>query len=226
MKRNLSGWGVTIAGLLLAAAGAVAMWTGWDMILIERGWSLFIAGAVAISGGVVTVALGRVVGALGRLAEPAAITVAAAAPVTEAAAAPAGRPAEPERTAAAAPPLIAPSAQTAAPAPVVAAKIIAPPAPEPLAPPPPPPPAVEEPPEMAALRQKLGYSRGGRPRFSERAPAPEAVKPEPTEVDRYTAGESTYVMMSDGSVVVHSPEGVQRYASLAVLKAETALQSR
>jgi hypothetical protein len=225
MKRNLSGWGVTIAGLLLAAAGAVAMWTGWDMIVIERGWSLFIAGAVAVSGGVVTVALGRVVGALGRLAEPAAITAAAAAPVTEEAATPAGRPAEPAMTAAVAPPPIAHAAQTAAPAPVVAASVIAPPAPEPVAPPPPPPP-VEEPPEMAALRQKLGYSRGGRPRFSERAPAPEAVKPEPTEVDRYTAGESTYVMMSDGSVVVHSPEGVQRYASLAVLKAETALQSR
>ncbi len=67
MQRNFSGWGVTVSGLLLVASGVYAMWTGWDMILLERGWSLFIAGAVAVSGGVVTAALGRVIAQIARL---------------------------------------------------------------------------------------------------------------------------------------------------------------
>jgi hypothetical protein len=195
MKRNLSGWGVTIAGLLLAAAGAWAMWTGWDMILIERGWSLFIAGAVAISGGVVTVALGRVIASLARLA---ARPVAVPAPAAEAVVV-----AEP------------------VPAPIAA------PQPEPI-PPPAPAPVVEGPREPSPppiLRQRYGYSRGTV--LSPRAPAeavPAAPEP-PTEVDRYSSGGATYVMMSDGSVEVHGPNGVKRYASLAILKAEAALQS-
>jgi hypothetical protein len=201
MKRNLSGWGVTIAGLLLAAAGAWAMWTGWDMILIERGWSLFIAGAVAVSGGVVTVALGRVVASLSRLAER---PVAVAAPETEAVVV-----AEP-------PPAATP--RPVAPAPTLPPEPIPAPAPAPV---------VEEPREPSPppiLRQRYGYSRGTPPLARtpvEPAPAPEP----PTEVDRYTSGGATYVMLSDGSVEVHGPNGVRRYASLALLKAEAALHS-
>ncbi|QGM98950.1 hypothetical protein [Methylocystis parvus] len=48
----------------------------------------------------------------------------------------------------------------------------------------------------------------------------ELTPEQPTEVDRYTAGDATYVMMSDGSVEVRSPVGTQRYPSLAALRAE------
>lgn len=71
MKRNGSGWGVTAMGLLLFGAGAYAMWTGYDIIQLERGWSLFIAGAVALTGGVLTIAVGCVIALLARLAYPA-----------------------------------------------------------------------------------------------------------------------------------------------------------
>ena len=60
-----NGLGVIFLGLALALSGAYGMWTGWDYIQLERGWSLFIGGATAVSGGVVTMALGRVIGVLG-----------------------------------------------------------------------------------------------------------------------------------------------------------------
>lgn len=246
MKRNLSGWGVIIAGLLLAVGGVLAMWSGWDMILLERGWSLFIAGSVALSGGVVTIALGRVIAALTRALE--ARPLVTAAPTVEADVS--------------APP---------SPAPPPSAPVeVAPPAPEePLAPPPPPiversiveraivrepvfnepvferpvvertvvreppitKPGVERPiaeaPQPPLRRQRFGYSRStAAPPPTETPPSPERFKPAPTEVDRYTSGEATYVMMSDGSVEVHGPGGVQRYASLAELKARTATLAR
>lgn len=61
------GWAVFGLGLLLMLFGLYGMWAGWEQILIERGWSQFIAGATAVSGGAVTMALGRVVNLLGRL---------------------------------------------------------------------------------------------------------------------------------------------------------------
>ncbi len=63
------GLGVIFLGLALALSGAYGMWAGWDYIQLERGWSLFIGGATAVSGGVVTIALGRAIGVLGRLAD-------------------------------------------------------------------------------------------------------------------------------------------------------------
>ncbi|HEY8124344.1 MAG TPA: hypothetical protein VIF88_02840 [Methylocystis sp.] len=63
------GLGVIFLGLALALSGAYGMWAGWDYIQLERGWSLFIGGATAVSGGVVTIALGRAIGILGRIAD-------------------------------------------------------------------------------------------------------------------------------------------------------------
>ncbi|MGD9657481.1 MAG: hypothetical protein AB7U61_07540 [Methylocystis sp.] len=76
MKRH--GLGVTFLGLALASAGLYGMWTGWDYIQLERGWSLFIGGATAVSGGVVTIALGRAIRMLGRIADHAPATQASA----------------------------------------------------------------------------------------------------------------------------------------------------
>jgi hypothetical protein len=67
MKRIISIWGVTAGGLLLAGWGLVAMWSGWDQIQIERGWSLYIGGAAALAGGVVTMAIGVLIARLDRL---------------------------------------------------------------------------------------------------------------------------------------------------------------
>ena len=204
MKRNLSGLGVTIAGLLLAVVGGFAMWTGWDMILVERGWSLFIAGAAAISGGVVTIALGRVVALLARLAEPPAI-------LTEI-------PTASARQAI----VVAPSAPIA---PQREAQIVEP------SPSPPPAPAFElsreAPPSASLPRQRFTRSAPSLTRKPIEPDAPPAVSASaPKEVDRYASGDSTYIMMSDGSVEVHGPAGVQRYDSLAALKAEAAPKSR
>ncbi|MCC3244126.1 hypothetical protein LG047_02115 [Methylocystis sp. WRRC1] len=154
MKRNLSGLGVTTSGLLLAAAGGYGMWSGWDLIQLERGWSLFISGAVALSGGVVTIALGRVVAHLARLAPQVASDTPAV--------------------------IAAPPVSTAAP------------------PAPPPKPAVAAKPVEAPAEKPLE---------------------EPTEVDRYTAGEATYVMYSDGSVEMRTATGSERFSSLAELRA-------
>jgi hypothetical protein len=186
MKPNLSGGGVTIAGLLLAGVGVYAMWTGWDVILLERGWSLFISGAVMLSGGVVTMALGRVIAHMARLAAQPALAVASEkqeAPAQAAAEAVPARPKVDVRPARAevAPPI--------APKPVEA-----------MAPEPKPPGAVSD--LFIAMRKAEA----------------------PTEVDRYEAGDSTYVMMSDGSVEVLGPHGRQRYASLAALKADAGLR--
>jgi hypothetical protein len=57
------------------------------------------------------------------------------------------------------------------------------------------------------------------------AKAPEEKRDEPVEVDRYTSGDITYVMYSDGAVEVRSANGAQRYASLAELRAHAAQQN-
>jgi hypothetical protein len=281
MTRNLSGWDVTVGGLLLAGAGAYAMWTGWDMILLERGWSMFIAGAVAISGGVVTMALGRVVAHLARIAPATAhltpLPAVAASPAPVAIAEPSenGREeAPPEQavaeekaavTAAAKaapskPPLVKPSpSKLPLPSqPLAKPPSSRPPLSKPLAKlvetqiaardddkpakaegaplrPASPPPRFVVPPSGAAQPDERAVgskSETQPPDFAallnpqqHAEPKAEPATP-PSEVDRYTAGDATYVMMSDGSVEVHSAEGVQRYPSLAALKADTTLRQR
>lgn len=175
MRRNRSGWGVTLAGLLLSGGGAYAMWSGWDMILVERGWSLFIAGSVALSGGVVTMALGRVIAHLARLASPGE-----------------------ERAEAVA--LSPAPTQARAPVPEAPPVTAAPPAPAP----------------QTAF--KPDFESFMQPRETGEAASEPAGAP--VEVDRYSAGDATYIMMSDGSVEVHGPGGVERYPSLAALRAE------
>jgi hypothetical protein len=61
MLKRVSRWGVSALGVALAVGGVVAMAGGWDIIQVERGWSLFIGGATALAGGAVVIALGQVV---------------------------------------------------------------------------------------------------------------------------------------------------------------------
>lgn len=67
MKRMMSRWGIGTGGALLMVWGLFAMWSGWDQIQIERGWSLFIAGATALSGGMATLAMAQVAARLEQL---------------------------------------------------------------------------------------------------------------------------------------------------------------
>jgi hypothetical protein len=67
MRRKLSRGGVALFGVILLVAGGVAMLQGWETIQIERGWSLFIGGAVLFAGGAVVTALGQVIARLDEL---------------------------------------------------------------------------------------------------------------------------------------------------------------
>jgi hypothetical protein len=60
-------------GLMLIVGGLAAMATGWDQILIERGWSLFISGATLVAGGSITISLAAVIGRLDALARSALV---------------------------------------------------------------------------------------------------------------------------------------------------------
>ena len=50
-------WVVLVLGSVLALSGLVSIWQGSEIIQIERGWTEVIAGAVVLSGGVVTVGI-------------------------------------------------------------------------------------------------------------------------------------------------------------------------
>ena len=54
-------------GVFLSLAGAIAFYTGYGIIEVERGWASVIAGSVAFSCGIVTVALGLILHRLARL---------------------------------------------------------------------------------------------------------------------------------------------------------------
>jgi hypothetical protein len=88
LARGLRKWGVITAGLLLVVCGGSAMWTGWDQILIERGWSLFIAGATLIAGGAITASIGIMLAHFDAWAKKnVAVSVVAGSPLTMAPAA-------------------------------------------------------------------------------------------------------------------------------------------
>jgi len=203
MLRRVSRWGVTALGVALVVCGVAAMAGGWDIIQVERGWSLFIGGATALAGGAVVIALGQVVFRLDEILVAAQLlrtgekSPAPSAPTAK------PQPKEAEQRSRQSPPQ-APPAPTPTPTPTLAQTPPAQQAPLPAAPPAPP---AKEP--------------------EQEAEAPAAVEPsgaEPREVDRYESGEITYVMFSDGAVEVRTSNGAQRFASLAELRAQAAQQ--
>lgn len=217
MSREFSGWGVIATGGLLALLGGYWLVAGWEHVQIERGWSQFIAGAVALSGGVITISIGRLIQLLA--SQPPVVAPAQTSAAREAGKSPSAR------SAATAPETsrrIRPSAQPTFAQPVVGNVAVSS---ESSVPREPSPPANIEP----------SRGRGRFPQedvaMSETAPVPVAEDwratsnhtnvEEPAEVDRYSAGDSTYVMYADGSVEVRTPEGVRRYESLDALRANS-----
>jgi outer membrane biosynthesis protein TonB len=174
---------------------------GWDIIQVERGWSLFIGGATAFAGGAVVIALGQVVFRLDEILDAAQLRHTGEKSPAPSAPAAKPQPKELEQRPRQPPPQ-APPAPTPAPT-----LVQTPPAQQaPLAVAPPAPPAKE--PEQEA----------------EAPAADEASGAEPREVDRYESGDITYVMFSDGAVEVRTSNGAQRFASLAELRAQAAQQ--
>ncbi len=222
MNREFTGWGVVVSGGLLAMVGAYWLYAGWDHIQIERGWSQFIAGAMALSGGVVTMAIGRLIRLLvtqpRTLAQTQAIgrEAASSSYARTAAVAP-----EPQRIA-------RPPEQTRYASPLSAEEAVSydPPAPQVNAN------------VRPTITEAPGWSHASISPVTEAAPGSdedywrrqesdypggeEPTEVDRTEVDRYVAGDSTYVMFSDGSVEVHSPAGARLYASLEALRANRA----
>ena len=230
MRRSIARWALRFLGLALGLGGAAAMLCGWDIVQVERGWSLFIAGASALSGGAVVIALAEVVARLDRLL------------------------AETARAAADAMAKPAPSAQTEStptqptPAPQIVQKAAPPPPPEPKAAPAPTPEpsALQEPHDHAPEpRLEAGWAAPAPTTLGPPAPPfgvrrqeasapvpitrsrPQAATPtveEPREIERYQSGGLTYVMFSDGSVELRSEAGAQRYSSIEELRAVLATQ--
>jgi hypothetical protein len=58
---------VLALGVLLSLCGAFAIFAGYGIIQVERGWAGVIAGATALSGGIVTIALGFILHSLSGL---------------------------------------------------------------------------------------------------------------------------------------------------------------
>jgi hypothetical protein len=199
MLKRVSRWGVTALGVVLAICGVVAMVGGWEIIQVERGWSLFIGGATILAGGAVVIALGQVIFRLDEIVVATQLSRAG-----EKSPAPSAPPAKPQ------PKELEqrsrqPSPQASpAPAPTLAQT----------------PPAQQAPPAAAPTA-----SPATEPEREAEAPAPEEPSgAEPQEVDRYQSGEITYVMFSDGAVEVRTSNGSQRFASLAELRAQAAQQ--
>jgi hypothetical protein len=225
MRRNFARWVLTFFGFGLALGGATAMLRGWDIVQVERGWSLFIGGAAALSGGAVVIALAEVVGRLDRLLAAGSPVVHAQALAAEASAqrepapqierraAPAPRAAPPP------PPESRPAASNAdesvaheTPAEAQPEAWPAPPAPTaPLAPP-------------APLRVRREEAQAPEPPAKPQAAPPPAEAGEPREIERYQSGGLTYVMFSDGSVELRSDAGAQRFSSTEELRAVLAPQ--
>ncbi len=53
-------------GVILLLGGLVSIWQGYDIIQVERGWTEVIAGATAVAGGVITIAIGLLIGVVAR----------------------------------------------------------------------------------------------------------------------------------------------------------------
>lgn len=75
MKRAIDGLVLALA-LVLVATGGWWMWTGWDVVQVERGWAAVISGSMMLTGGFVLLGI---VWAVSRLAVPALAAPAAAA---------------------------------------------------------------------------------------------------------------------------------------------------
>ncbi|WP_237480001.1 hypothetical protein [Lichenibacterium dinghuense] len=191
-------WVIAVLGAVLAAGGGAALWNGSGYIRLDWGQAETVAGTVALSAGVVTIAIAAVLFALRDLAR------------------------RPARAAASGVGLEAVHLAEEAEAPArgrLAGKLarVGMPKPEPALPEPPAAPVETDPAPLAAAPEP-------RPRAAPVA-VPEAPRPAapvlleaPTVVGRYEANGASYVLFSDGTIEVETDSGTHRFASMADLK--------
>ena len=230
---------VYLLGLLLVAGGGASMWTGFDIVQVERGWTQVIAGAAALSGGVVTLAIGALIGAVNKLhgavamagedflkrlrEEPATARAEAREAEPLAPAAPAPEPA-------AAKPEIAMSKPERPNLPLSGAE-----APQSFAPPSPPEPATggarDRLPSVDDVGPALDWLRSGparpaksrNPPGGERETAPAPAVPETggqlaSTLRRFESGGINYTLFADGSILAESPDGREKFANMDALR--------
>jgi hypothetical protein len=235
-----------VLSLAMIGAGGFAVWTGYDIIQMERGWTFVIAGSVVASGGAVLLGLAAVAGRLGRLRRELLRHAPAVAPV----------PARIEPSLQIPPPPI--PSQAAADSLLEGGPSAAPPldpalvqgAPEflmrrrnatsasqaPGAVPsfPVPPPEVERAVERRTAaasepEENAPFASGdpvvpdvqpGPAREPVAVASPEVAAPQepPTIVGTYNSGGNRYVMYSDGSIAADTPRGDFKFGSLDELK--------
>jgi hypothetical protein len=234
---------VIVMGLLLAVIGGAAIAFGYPIIEVERGWANVIAGAAILSGGVITISIGVLIGAVQRLRFVAA---------PGGASAPIERVAPLSRSDPATVPDVSPDARSALPEPTRPDEIIATTkAPvattvrrpafmptrsfRPAEPPMPPAVPVEDAPsrpgawidealaEKSAVPEAEGVVLTDEPRTSDVDGAHQHLDPIeasalPPVVGRYSFGGAKYVLYEDGSIDAETPNGIVRFTSLAELR--------
>jgi hypothetical protein len=201
-----------LVALAMIAGGAAAIVQGVPIMVLERGWTLVIAGAVVAGSGAILAGIGfslsalrRIEGELGRLRERVG-RLDAAVPVPPP---PSGLTASREGPAGPTPPFPGLGAE---PRPVPSARrttVVSAAEPDRAAPDP-------------AATGRLGQPAAARAPNGAEPPSagPAKTAPQtPTVVGTYTSGGNSYAMFSDGSIEAETPNGQFRFQSLDELKA-------
>ena len=203
---------LVLVALAMIAGGAAAIVQGVPIMVLERGWTLVIAGAVVAGSGAILTGIGfslsalrRIEGELGRLRERVG-RLDAAVPVPPP---PSGLTASREGPAGPTPPFPGLGAE---PRPVPSARrttVVSAAEPDRAAPDP-------------AANGRLGQPAAARAPNGAEPPSagPAKTAPQtPTVVGTYTSGGNSYAMFSDGSIEAETPNGQFRFQSLDELKA-------
>ncbi len=219
-----------VAGVMVAG-GLLAIYSGSDIIVMERGWTMVISGSVMAASGALLAGIATAVARLQMLeSEFARLSDRLGRPETPAFTLPPGTTVE---TA----PAERRSAPPLTPFPDIAEHKDLDIAPEPIvAPPPVERPRIEPPPATAAdvnddlfdgsgLEVDVPAPKAEPVVQAEPGPAPKAAAPEveeepspPTVVGTYNSGGNFYIMYSDGSIEAETPAGKFRFDSLDELK--------
>jgi len=198
-----------VLGLVLIAAGAGGLVASYDLLPTELGLLYACCGAILVSGGVVTVAIGVAVLRLEALTQVVHFAAAVEDLPDEADLAAAARHAEEHATQEP----DAPPAELEAAAEEGDAHALEPPPVEVHA-------AAQEPVEEPLSEAPVEEGAvAGAPSVAELEQAIAAAAPPPTLVGHYSAGGANYKIFSDGSIEAETEGGAFRFASMADFKA-------
>jgi hypothetical protein len=191
-----------LIALAMIAGGAGAIYLGWDIVVIERGWTMVICGTIALSGGLLLFGLAVVAGRIRRIERELSVFRDNLMQLGGSVSSVPMRSSEP-----------LPVAGGVAGGPVGGA--VGTPDEDPGTAPTEAPIAGEE--EQAVLKAADAIPEPALPEAP--GPAPEA-QPEPaqTVVGTYSSGGNAYTMYADGSIEADTPTGRYRFKSLDELK--------